>query len=175
MLANVVQVLRHGELGHFLALLVHHPQLAVIEVHMVVLVHQTHVVGLVGEGVADDEVQVVLVGQHHVVQDLDGQLAELYRRLGDLLDLGPLLLVEALAYAAGQAAGGMNIFATDHGHHLVSGSQSGQHLPPYLHAHLADDPHDVAFGGRSIRPHHEVGAAQGVEVGGVVGHEEGAV
>ena len=128
-----------------------------------------------GVGVAEDQVQVILVGQDHVIEDADSQLAEVDGSGGDLLDLGSLLLTEALADASRDPAGGVHVLASEHRHNLVSQLERLQHLAPKLHSHLGDDPEDVTLGGVSLRPHHEVWPSQGVEVGGVVGHVEGTV
>ena len=67
--------------------------LAVVEVDLVVLVDQTHVVGLVGEGVALDELDVVVVAQHHVVEEPHGELGELDLFGGDLHHAVALLVL----------------------------------------------------------------------------------
>ena len=46
------------------------------------------------------------------------------------------------------------------------------HLAADFEAHLVYDPKYVALRHRSIRPHDEIRAAEGVEVSGVIGHIE---
>ena len=90
-LGDVREVVLGLELDELLAVGVDHADLAVVEVDLVVLVDHAHVVGLVGEGVALDQVDVGLVGEHDVVEDLQGDLGELDLARGDLDDAVALL------------------------------------------------------------------------------------
>ena len=151
------------------------PDLAVVEVHLVVVVDQAHVVGLVREGVALDEVDVVLVGEHDVVEELQAELGELDHARGDLGDALALVLADRLADAAGQAAHGVDGLAAEDADDLGRLGAQLDDGPAGLEADLVDHAEDVALGGIGGRPDDEVGAGEHVEVGRVVAHVEGVV
>ena len=76
-LGDVVEVVLGLELLELGAVGAGDADLAVVEVDLVVVVDEAHVVGLVHEGVALDQVDVGLVAQHDVVEELQRELGEL--------------------------------------------------------------------------------------------------
>jgi len=142
---------------------------------VVPFVDQTHVVGVVGEAVAQDQVDVGLVAQDDLVEQADGELGKLDRVLPGLEDFVALLAVHPLAHPPGEGPDGMDRFAGHHLDELVAGAPHLDDLAADLDAHLVDDAQDVALGRRGVRPHDEVRPAQGVEMGRVVGHVEDSV
>ena len=174
-LGDPVAVLGRGVGAHALAVGRHDADLAVVEVDLLVRVHQAHVVGPVGVAVGEDHLLVGVVAQDDLVEDAQAELGELDRPAADLLDLGALLLRDALGHAAGHRGGRVDLAAADHLDDVVALLAGLDDLAADFHADLGQDAQDVALGRRGVRSDHEVGAAQGVEVGGVVGHVEGAV
>ncbi len=125
--------------------------------------------------VAQDQVAVDFVAQHHVVEQLQAELRELDRPAPHPLDLDALLLGDAVADAAGDGGTRMHLAPADH---LDDGVAELAHLDDLaadLQPHLVDHAQDVALRHRRVRPHDEVGPAQRVEVRGVVGAVERAV
>ena len=125
--------------------------------------------------VAGDELDVLGVLQHDVVEDLQRELGELDRLAAAGLDLLALLLVDAAADSAGQAPVRMHAAAA---HHLDQGVAVVPHLQDVLghvHADLGHHAQDVSLGRRGGRADDEIGPAQGVEVRRVVGGVEDAV
>ena len=125
--------------------------------------------------VAGDELHIVGVRQHHVVEDLQRELGELDGLASAGLDLGALFLVDAAADSAGQAPVGMHAPAA---HHLDQGVAVVPHFQDVLghvHADLGHDAQDVPLGRRGRGADDEVGPAQGVKMRRVVGGEEDAI
>ena len=148
---------------------------AVVEVDVVVRVHGPHVVDLVGERVALDQVDVVGVLQHHVGEQLQRELGELDRIPPQFLDLLTLLFVDPAADAAGQAPIGMDGPAAHHLDQVVPVAAHLEDLAGDFHAHLVDHAQDVPLGFRGRGADHKVRAAQGVEVGCMVRGKEDVV
>ncbi len=174
-LGDVGQVVLAVELLELGAVGTDHAHLTVVEVDLVVLVDEAHVVGLVGEGVALDEVDVVAVAEHDVVEQVHGELGELDLLGRDLHDAVALLGRDGLAHAARQAHDRMDLLAADHADQLGGVGAQLDDGAADLEADLVDDAQDVALGRVGLGPHDEVGAGQDVEVGRVVGHVEGVV
>ena len=155
---------------------VDHAELAVVEVHLVVLVHQAHVVRLVRVGVGHDQIDVVLVLQDDVVEDLQAELGELDRLVGDLDD--PLLVVaglSALATPPGKPSTGWITLPPAMRHQVASRFAHADDFLADLDADLAEDAENVALGLRGVGPDDEIGPAEEVEVQGVVFDHEGVV
>ena len=128
-----------------------------------------------GVDVAEDQVDVGLVAQDDVVEELQAELGEFDRPAAHLFDLLALLFGDALGQAAGDGCAGMDLAPADHLDHVVAVLARLDDLAADFQADLVDHAQDVALGHRGIRTHDEIRAAQGVEVGGVVGDVEGAV
>ena len=62
-----------------------HADLAIVEVDLVVLVHQADGVGVMRVDIAQDQIQVGLVAQHDIVEQLQAELGEFDRPAADLL------------------------------------------------------------------------------------------
>ena len=102
----------------------------------------------------------------------EGEAGEVDGVGGRLLDLRLLLRGDPLGHAAGKAEDGVDDLSAGQGDDLPEAAPHGDHPQPDLLAHRGDDAEDVALGGRRLGTHHEVGAAEEVEVQGVVlGHE----
>ena len=127
------------------------------------------------ERVALDEVDVVGVGEHDVVEQLQRELGELDLRRRDLDHAVALLGGDGLADAAGQAADRVDLLAADHADELGGLRAQLDHGAGGLEADLADDAEDVARRRVALRPHDEVRAGEDVEVRRVVGHVERVV
>ena len=174
-LGDVLAVLRAIVLGVLLAGGAGDANLAVVEVRAVLGIDHAHVVGLVDVDVAGDELDVLGVLQDDVVKNLEREPCELDRLAAAAFDLLALLLVDAAADSAGQAPVRMYAAAA---HHLDQGVAVVPHLQDvlgHIHADLGHDAEDVAFGWRRGGTDDEIGAAEGVEVRGVVGGVEDAV
>jgi len=144
---------------------------SVVEVYLVVLVDGTQVVGLVVIDVlVDDQVQVILVLQHNISEQLVGELAELHAGLGHGLDLGPLVLVDALGETAGDAAHRVSGLPAEHLLDLLGVGTVLDDLATDLHSDRADHAEDVPLGLRGTGTEDEVRGRQGVEVGDVAVH-----
>ena len=137
---------------------------------MVALIDQPHIVGVVGERVAQDQVDIGLVPEDDLVEEADGELRELDRVLAGLDDFLVLLAVHALAHPAGNGPDGMDRSAGHHLDELVASAAHLDDLAADLDADLVDDAQDVALGGRGVGAHDKVGPSEGVEMGRVIGH-----
>src|SRR5450756_1746328 len=174
-LGDVRQVVAAVELLEFGAVRAGDTDLAVVEVHLVVLVDHAHVVGGMREGVALDEVDVVVVGEHHVVEELQAELGELHHAGGDLHHAVALLSGDRRADAAGQATDRVDLLAADHADELGGLGAQVDHGAAGLETDLVDHAEDVARRRVGLGAHDEVRAGEDVEVGGVVGHVERVV
>ncbi len=90
-------------------------------------------------------------------------------------DFFALFFGDALGQAAGDGGAGVDFAPADHLDHGMAVLAHLDDLAADFQPDLVDDAQDVAFGNRGIRTHDEVRAAQGIEVGGVVGAVEGGV
>src|SRR5450756_1302651 len=175
MLGDPVAVFGRRVGAHALAVWGHDADLTVVEVDLVVRVDHAHVIGPIGIAVGQDHLFVGLVAQDDLVEDAQAELGELDRPAPNLLDLGSLLLGDALGHAAGHGGRRMDLAATDHLDDVVTLLASLDYLAADFHADLGEHAQDVALSRGGVRSDDEVGAAQGVEVGGVIGDVEGAV
>ena len=124
--------------------------------------------------IAQDQVNIGLVAQDDVIEGFQAELGELDRPAAHLLDFLALFFGDALGQAAGDGGAGMDLAPADHLDHGVAVLAHLDDLAADFQPDLVDDAQDVALGNRGIRPHDEVRAAQGIEMGGVVGAVEGA-
>ena len=115
MFGHELPVLLGGELADFLAGAVHHTDLAVVEVYLVLLVHHAHVAGLMGEGVAGDHLHVIRVAEHDLLEHRQRPFGKLHAVLGQFLELGQVLGLERLTDAAGEAEHGVHDLAAEVG------------------------------------------------------------
>ena len=122
-----------------------------------------------------DHLHVVRVGQDDLLEDVERPEGEFEAVLGELLEPGQVLGLEALADAAGQAEHGMDDFAAEVGDQLAQPPAAADDLLAGFEADLADDAHDVALLGRGFGPDDEVGAAQHEDVQGMVFQHEGVI
>ena len=162
-------------LGVLAAVGARHADLAVVEVRAVLGIDHAHVVGLVDVNVAGNELDVLAVLQHDILEDLQRKLGKLHGLASPGLDFLAPLLVNASAHAAGQAPVGMHAAAAHHLDQGVAVVPHLEHVLGHVHADLGHDAQDVALGRRGGRPDDEIGTAQGVEVRRMVGGVENAV
>jgi hypothetical protein len=172
MLHDMLEVVGRLELGQLFSVGAGDADRAVVEIDVVALVHEAHVIGVVGEAVTQDQVDVGLVAEDDLVEEADGELGELDRVLPGLENLVALLAVHPLAHPPGESADGVNGFAAHHLDELMAGAPHADDLAADFDADLVDDAEDVALGRRGVRAHDEVRPAQGVKMGGVVGDIE---
>ena len=127
------------------------------------------------EGVALDEVDVVVVLEHDVVEELQAELGELDLSGRDLDHALLLLLGDRGAHAAGQAADRVDLLAADHADELGGLGAQVDDGAAGLETDLVDHAEDVARRRIGLGAHDEVGAGEDVEVRRVVGDVEGVV
>ena len=169
MFGDVSSVVFRFVLHILLAIRSDHAHLAVVEVDLVVGIDQTHVVGVVGVDITDDQVEVLLVAQHDVVEGFQAELGKFNGPAPHLLDLNPLLLGNAFGQPPRNGCAGMDLAPADDLDHGMTVFAHLDDLAADLQANLVDDPQDIAFSNRGIRAHDEVRTSQGIKVGGVVG------
>ena len=63
----------------------------------------------------------------------------------------------------------MDFAAAEHFDNCMADAAGFDHPAADLQADFTDNPQDISFGDRRLRPHHKVRTAEGVEVGGVIG------
>ena len=114
---------------------------------------------------AGDEVQVVLVGQHDIVEELDRELGELHLGFGLGFEVLALLLADGPAHAAGQTEDGVGGLAADSRLDLLRIGAVLDHLAAHRQPHLRHHAQDVALRRVGRRAEHEIGRGQGVEMG----------
>jgi hypothetical protein len=148
---------------------------AVVEVDLIVLIHQAHVVALHVVRGPQDEVYVVLVLQDDIVENLEGGLAEINGVIAGGDDFLTLRLGNGLGDATGQAHGRLDGFTGDGADDLPEALAHLDDLAAGLDAGFGDDAQDVALRGRGAGPHHEVRAAQEEEVQDVIFRREGVI
>jgi len=172
-LADIVLVIGGGVSRHLLPVDIYHPHVAIVKVDAVLVVHQTHVMGVMQVSATEDEFLVRRVAQHHVPPDLQRQRAKIDKVLAQFdqprLHLGRY----CLGHAAGDRQHGVHKAAAEHGHRLVRLLQVLDHPPSQGKPHLGDHPEDTPLCWIGVGPHDEIGARQHVKVGGVVAREEG--
>ncbi len=142
---------------------------AAVEVHLVGVVHQADVVGLLAAvDLGEDEVDVLFILEDYILEELEGKLGELDRLLGVLAHLVARLRVQRPRDAAGKGDDGVGALAAEVLHDVDGLGAHLDDLLAGLQAHLADDTEDVALGRVRRRPHDEVRRGQVVEVQEVV-------
>ena len=169
---DVLGVILRLVFDELFAVRVHHADLAVVEVDLVVFVHHAHVIGVMGIHVAEDEVNVFLVGEHNIIEDLQAELGELDCPMPHLFDLFALFFGDALGQPAGDGRTWMHLPAADHLDHVVTILAHLDDLAADFQPNLVDHAEDIAFRNRRIGTHYKVRSAECVEVCGVVGAVE---
>ena len=163
------------ELGPLVPIGRHHAEHAVVEIDLVLLVHHAHVIGAMGVGVGEDQVDIVRVLEHDLFENPQREAREVHGFAGHFAEARRVFGGERLGHAAGQSEYRVGGLARGQHHQLAQLAPHGNHFLPGLDAHFGDDAQHVAFGGRSLRPDHEIRASQEVEVQRVVLHEERGV
>ena len=136
----------------------------VVEIHMVVFINGAHIVGAVDVDIAGDQVQVVGILEDQVVEQLERELGELRGVAAKLEDFLPLLFVDAVADAAGQAPVGMHLAAADHLDQVMAVAAHFQHLAGDVQADFLHDAQDIPLRRRGGRPDDEIRSSQRVKV-----------
>ncbi len=101
MLGYILQIIGRLELGDLFPIGVNYADVAIIEVYLVIAIHQAHVVALHGVDVAGDQIQVVFVRQDNIVEQLQAEFAELDTGLGLFLEILSFSSVMALLMPPG--------------------------------------------------------------------------
>ncbi len=125
--------------------------------------------------IAQDQVEVSLVAQNDVAEELQAELGELDAPASHLLDLGALFFGDAFGQSAGDGGAGVHLAPADHLDDGVAVFAGLDHFSADLQPHFVDHAQDIALGNGRIGPHDEIGASQGVEMGGVIGEVEAGV
>ncbi|MBA7486184.1 hypothetical protein ES707_21740 [subsurface metagenome] len=86
MLPDVVKVFLRSELGELLTIRVNHPNHAIIEVDLVILIHQPHIISPVLVDVPDNKVNIIFVFQHYIIKKGEDKFTEVYRIFPGLYD-----------------------------------------------------------------------------------------
>ena len=143
-----------------------------MELEVVVLVDQSHVVGLlvVQVGVLDD-VDVVLVLENDALEDAHRGLGELDEVLGVSDDLLLLLGVDSLGHSAGNSHYGVGCLTADDCLDPLCLGPCPEDCSSELQSDTSDDSEDVPLGRGRCGSANEVGRCQCVEVRDVAVHE----
>ena len=162
-LGDKIEILLAFEAAHRVAGRVDDLLGAVVVGDVVVLVHRAHVADLDLVHIAGDQLHILVVFQHHILKDLEGQLAQPHQLLGPLLDLLALLLVELLGPAAGDGCHRMVGLTTEEFKDLHRQTATAQDLTADIGAHCVDQANDVAHGGIGLRADDKVRQPQSIE------------
>ena len=158
------------------SLLVDDLDLSVVDLELVLVVDESHVVGLVVVQVlVQHDVHVLLVRQDDVLEHLEGGLGELHHVLGEPDHLLLLLLGDSLRDSSGDTDEGVGGLSADDGLDVLGLPAGLDDSSSQLESDVADDTEDVPLrrgGGGSA---HEVRGSQGVEVRDVAVDEVGVV
>ena len=158
-LGDVVEVFRFPVGEDLLAGRVDDADLPVVEVHVVVLVDEAHVVRHQLVPVAQDELHVRLVLEDDVLEDLQSQFAERELVLRHRPELLPVLRRQGLGHAAGNAPHGVRRPPPDDDLDVLGDRPLPDDLPPRLQPDLLDQAEHVALLLRPVGADDEVGGA----------------
>ena len=122
--------------------------------------------------VAGDQLDVPRVAQDEGVEQVEAEPREVDHPVGRGADLVTLVGRDPLGQAARDAGARVDRPAADDLHHPVAPPAGLDDPSAGVAADALQDTQQVALRHRRVRPDHEVGARQGVEVGRVVGDEE---
>ncbi|MBA7699007.1 hypothetical protein ES703_107691 [subsurface metagenome] len=70
MLSNMVKILPGRIFGEFFTFRVNYPNLTIVEVDLVIFVHQTHIIGAVGISVTNYHIHIFFVVEDDIVKYL---------------------------------------------------------------------------------------------------------
>ncbi len=125
--------------------------------------------------VAEDQVDVLFVAKHDVIEEFQTELSELNRPASHFFDLLSLVFRDAFGQPAGDGRAGMNLSSANDLHHIMSELARLNDLAAGLETDLVNYAQNVALRHRCIGTHHKIGSAEGVEMSGVIGKVERAV
>ncbi len=92
MLPDVVKVFLNLELGKLFTIGVNHSYKPVVKVHLVILIHQPHIIRPMFVDITGDEVNIVFVFKHNVIKKAKGKFSEINRIFRRLYNRLPFLL-----------------------------------------------------------------------------------
>ena len=122
-----------------------------------------------------DHVNVGLVLQHHVMEDLKRELAELQKESAMLENLRSLFALNRLGHPARQRGNRMDRLPPDDRHDTLRALAQLDHLPARLQTDFADHAQNIALRRGCIRSDHKVRPAQGIEVQGMIPNKKRGV
>ena len=175
MLRYVFQILVGSKLLPLSASRSYYAQRAIIEVDSILTVHHSHVVGAMGVGVGENQIDIAGVLEHNVVEQRKCELSEIDSLGRDFLELLLCFRCYVLSHSPWQTEHGMRSLPASQRHQLSQAPPHGNHFLARLNPNFRDDSQHIPLSSRGVRPHHKIGAAQEIEMKRVVLSNKGAV
>ena len=171
--ADVFDVVTGLKPDKFVALGIDDFDCTIVEIHLIVLVDQTHVVGLQLIGIMEDQVKIIFISQNDIFKQRQGELRKLNGIVSRLLDPFSLFKGDPSRYAAGQTPFGMRRLAKKEFDNLSISFSHLNNLGPDLLPHLLNNTEDIPVGRIGIRTDHEIRRCQKEKVNVVVFNVKG--
>lgn len=164
MFGDVIQIGVAGEFCILLSLRIDNPQQAIVEVDLIIVVGQPHVVCPMGVGIRGDILHVLRVFQHDIIKDLQAELGKFDRMPGRVNEVRLIVCGQRLGNPAGQAKDRVNRLSGNTRHQIAQLFADPDDFLPDFQSHFAQHPEDVAFRLGRLWPDDKVRSAQKEEV-----------
>jgi hypothetical protein len=128
--------------------------------------------GVVGIDISKDQVDIFLVAKDNVIERLQGELSKFNSPTTHFFNFIALFSGDTLRETAWNGSTGVYFPTADHFNNGMTIFAHLDDLTANLKPNFMDDTQDIPFSYRCSRTHDEIGACQGIEVGGMVGAVE---
>jgi len=100
MLSYVASIVARRILYELMPIGINHADHPIVKIDAIVLIHGPHIIGAMCVDVAQDQINILFVAKHNIIEKLEAELRELNRPASHLFNLFALLALRRLAQDA---------------------------------------------------------------------------